>query len=229
MTGSKRWTDILLDLDGTITESAPGIIASVQYALGKLGVAPPPDFDMNRVIGPPLDYSFTTYFGLPAPQAEEAMTLYREYYAGGGMFENQLYPGIPALLEELQKAGKILSLATSKPEPYARSILDHFGLTRRFTHITGSVLGRHGNSKGEVVAKALTKGVDPAAAIMVGDRHHDVEGARENGIPCVGVLYGYGSREELEKAGADYLTDSVETLGRLLLPGADSPAGLGGA
>ncbi len=208
---------VLFDLDGTLTDSAPGITRSVAYALEKMGAEPLPPEGLLRFIGPPLKQSFRRYCGFDDARCEEAVRCYREYFTAGGMFENAVYPGVPEALAELRSAGLRLAVATSKPELYSRQITGRFGLTAYFEGVFGAAMDETRTDKAEVVRYALASlGASPAEALMVGDREHDVLGAKQAGLPCVGVLWGYGSREELTKAGAEALAETPEALAELI-------------
>ena len=206
---------VLFDLDGTLTASGPGITRSVAAALKELGL-PALDADsLVRFIGPPLLDSFRDIAGLDEITALEAVAAYRSYFVEFGMFENAVYPGIPGLLRELVDTGRRLAVATSKPLPYAVPIIEHFALARYFEAVFGPALDGDGTEKGDVVAQALgALHVDLDDVVLVGDRSHDVVGAHENGIPCIGALWGYGSREEL--ADAEALAADVDELAMLL-------------
>ncbi len=195
---------VLFDLDGTLTESAPGILNSVKYTYRRYGLKIPPDGELRRFVGPPLIESFMKYAGFSEDKAREAVDVYREYFTERGMFENAVYPGVEECLKRLRSAGKRLAVATSKPEVFSKKILEHFGLDGFFEVIKGIPLDGEDMTKAEVVAATLEAlGVgDPEEAVMVGDRDYDVFGAKQNGLVCLGVTYGYGSREELEQAGA---------------------------
>ncbi len=206
---------IYFDLDGTLTDSGPGIMNAVAYALGAMGRPVPSRASMRRFIGPPLSYSFQAYEGMSPEDARRAVELYRVYYNDKGKFENTPYPGIDRLLEALRAKGKRLYVATSKPEGLSVEILEHFGLAGYFERIAGSTLDDSRSTKIQVLRYAIGMGGRERAA-MIGDRHLDVEGARENGLPCVGVVYGYGSRQELQEAGALALADTVEDLLHIL-------------
>ena len=213
-------TYILFDLDGTLTDPGMGITNSVMHALTHFGITVIDRSDLYRFIGPPLMDSFMEYYGLTEEQAVEAVRVYREYFADKGWAENTVYSGIEALLADLVAAGKILLVATSKPQIFAERILVHFGLDKYFTHICGVALqAPRGYSKADVIRDALDRaGVsDLTTAVMVGDRHHDIDGAKAVGISSVGVLYGYGDREEHEAAGADAIAESVAELKAMLL------------
>lgn len=212
----------LFDLDGTLTDPEEGITKCMAYALQSFGIEE--DLaDLRKFIGPPLRDTLRDDYGFNPQQAEAAVTKYRERFAVKGLYENVPYPGIGELLERLRNEGKTLLVATSKPTVYAQRILDHFDLAKYFSVVAGSELDGRRSKKGEVIAYALEQAGIPAAdssrmAVMVGDRLYDVLGAKEHGMDCIGVLYGYGSRQELEEAGAAALAESVEQLGELLLP-----------
>ncbi len=210
---------ILFDLDGTLTESGIGIVNSVIYALQKYGMEVTDREELKRFIGPPLDKSFEQYCGFDSEKAKEAVEYYREYYREKGIFENIPYKGVAEMLKLLKDNGRTLIVATSKPEPFAKEILDYFKLSHYFDAIAGSNMDGTRTDKQEVIRYALTKAGDggTASAIMVGDREHDIIGARAVGIDSLGVLYGYGSREELVKAGAIYLAENVEEAAAILL------------
>lgn len=206
-----HYKTILFDLDGTLTDPKEGITKSVEYALNSFGIHVPDREALCRFIGPPLTAGFMEFYGFDRPTALQAVAKYRERFRDIGIFENQLYPGIPALLGALQSDGCRLVLATSKPIVFAQRILDHFELARYFTFAAGSELDGTRDKKGEVIRYALeqTGTASTAAVLMVGDREHDVIGAKENGIDCLGVLYGFGDRAELEKAGAAAFAQTV--------------------
>ena len=210
---------ILFDLDGTLTNSAEGIIHSVVYALEYYGIYEKDIQKLKRFIGPPLQESFVEYYGFDAQKAGEAVWKYREYFADRGMFENNVYPGIPELLEELKAGGRRLFVATSKPTVYTNQILEHFGLMGYFEDVQGSNLDGSRTRKEEVIRSVLDgNGIsDTGSAVMVGDRKHDVLGGRACGLDTIGVLYGFGSRGELETAGAGQIAVDVQGLGKLLL------------
>jgi len=206
---------VFFDLDGTLTDSAPGILNSVRYALEKFGIAPPPDEALLRFIGPPLVTEFQAVFGVSRTEAETLAMYFQERFRAGGMFENRVYDGVPAMLARVLASGRRAAVTTSKPEPFAKEIIDHFGLRPYFTAVVGSgVDERTLATKAEVVARAVEQ-LAPERALLVGDRCHDIVGAHKNGLPCLGVLYGYGSREELVEA--EYLAATVEELGGLLV------------
>ena len=205
---------VLFDLDGTLTDPAEGITNSVAYALDKYGIEVADKSTLNVFIGPPLSESFRKYFKFSILQSVDAVTKYREYYHDRGIFENRLYEGITELLATLKDAGKCVIMATSKPTVFAERIADHFDFRKYFDIIVGSELDGTRIDKAEVIKEALRQAGDPSPerCIMIGDRLHDVVGAKKTGLPCIGVLYGYGSREELEEAGADMIAETVNDL-----------------
>jgi phosphoglycolate phosphatase len=195
-------TTLLLDLDGTLTDPGPGILGCIRFALERMELAAPPDTELRGWIGPPLLRSFESLTGDPA-LAQLCLAHYRERFSSVGYRENAVYPCVPEALEALRSAGWRLLLATSKPSIYARRILEHFDLARFIDAAYGSELDGRLSDKGELIGALLaSEGLRPALCLMVGDRAHDVRGAAANGVPCLGVLYGYGSAEELREAGA---------------------------
>ncbi len=248
---------ILFDLDGTLTDPMVGITRSVQYALAHYGIREPDLTKLTPFIGPPLKESFMRYYHFPEDQAQEAIGVYREYYGEKGIFENEELPGVRQMLMQLKEAGKVLLVATSKPERYAKMILAHFELDPYFTYVGGADMEEARAKKGDVIRYVLEQaqildeedleraaaretlagarkvqsatektpaaaGIDMAAArkaqaVMVGDREYDIFGAKENQLQSVGVLMGYGSRDELEAAGADKIAADAAELTEILL------------
>ena len=202
------------DLDGTLTNPALGITNSFKFALTELGLEIPSYEQLCSYIGPPLVDTFKLNYNFTDDMAALGVKKYREYFASKGLLENEVYPGIEDLLKALKENGKHLVVATSKPEPYARKILEHFKLDLYFDHICGSNLDETRSKKAEVIEYALKIcGMpDVSKVLMLGDRKHDVIGAKENGMQCCGVLFGFGSREELEEAGAEYIVEKVEDI-----------------
>lgn len=202
------------DLDGTITDSSLGITNSVIYALKRYGIVETDRKKLYSFIGPPLTESFQKYYGFSAQQSRDAVEVYREYYREKGIYENKVYDGFEKVAYQLRKSGKRLVVATSKPEPFARMILDHFNLTRYFEYIAGMELDGRRGTKEAVIRYALEmcRITEPGEVLMVGDREHDVLGARAVGIDCLGVLYGFGNRRELCRAGAAYLAEKPEDI-----------------
>jgi phosphoglycolate phosphatase len=214
-----RYEYILFDLDGTLTDSGIGITNSVMYALKKYGIEVSDRSELYRFIGPPLWDSFENYYGFSKEEAKTAVEYYREYYRDKGIFENLIYDGFENLLKTLKDNNKILIVATSKSEVFAKQILEHFDIAKHFTYIAGSNLDGTRVKKVEVIKYALESCniMDLSKAIMIGDREHDIIGAKEVGINSMGVLFGYGDRNELEKAGADFIVDTVSDIGKVLL------------
>ena len=206
---------IFFDLDGTLTESGEGITKSVQYALEKLG-KPEEDLDKLRVfIGPPLMEQFMKYADIDETEARKAVEYYRERYAVKGIFENRPYDGVENLLRELKGRGYILAVASSKPEYYVTKILDYFNLSSYFEVVVGSEMNGARTSKTEVIEEALKRlnmSDRRKEVLMVGDKEHDVLGARAAGLACVAVGYGYGTKEELTVAQPLKIVASIEEL-----------------
>ena len=206
-------THVLLDLDGTISDSSPGIARSLQHAFDACGYEPPSDEQVRTVIGPPFEVGLPT-LGIPVDDVERVVHAYRDRYEDIGLFENTVYPGIIEMLDALAAAGHTLSIATAKPEPTARRIIEHFGFSERFAVQAGATheVGTGRRTKAEVINYALILlrlfPRDLPRVVMVGDRDHDVEGAHLNGIDCIGVTWGFGSTDELESAGAAVLVHS---------------------
>lgn len=211
-----RYKNILFDLDGTITDPALGITNSVMYALEKYGIKVKERSELYKFIGPPLAGSFSEYFGFSKEEDVRAVEIFREYFSEKGLFENKVYPGIEKMLAKLKNSGAKIYLATSKPEVFAEQILEHFNLDKYFTAISGSELNGNRVEK-EAVIEYVLKNYNIDNAVMVGDRSFDIIGAKKNGMDSVGVLYGYGTKEELAEAGADYIAENVEKLSDFLL------------
>ncbi|MCB4952029.1 HAD family hydrolase [Streptococcus mutans] len=210
---------ILFDLDGTLTNPALGITNSLAYALEKFNIEVTDKKELYRFIGPPLQDSFENFYHFSKEDSLKAVDFYRDYFRHKGLYENEVYQGIPDLLERLKAQGKKLLVATSKPEEFARQILKHFELFDYFDLVAGASMDGSRRLKGDVIAYALTSAQvsDLSATIMIGDREHDIIGAKKNGLDAIGVPYGFGNREELKKAGATYIATNVEELqGRLL-------------
>lgn len=210
---------IFFDLDGTLSDSAPGIVDSVLYALFKMGKYEPDRASLTRFVGPPLPESFAKYYGFEGEEIEKAVEHFREYYREKGILGNVMYEGVGQMLKTLRDAGKHLAVSTSKPEVYARVILERYGIDDNFEFIAGSLLDNTRVNKADVIKYTMESLnlSDPSAILMVGDRAHDVIGSARFGIDCMGVLYGYGSREELEDAGAKYFAATVEDISEMIL------------
>lgn len=216
---NRKYSVILMDLDGTVTDPIEGITKSVQYALSGFGIHIDNTADLCRFIGPPLKDSFMEFYGFTDREADEAIRKYRERFSVTGIFENELYDGMIPFLARMKEQGKTIMLATSKPHVYARQIIDYFGLSSYFSFIGGSNLDGTRSRKDEVIRYVLQQNdlTDVSDIVMVGDRKHDITGANLTGLDSVGVLYGYGDRSELETAGATYIVESVAALSALLL------------
>lgn len=210
--------NFLFDLDGTLTDSRPGILACIRYALDHAGVESPGEQDLQRYIGPPLSQSFAQLLAVEvtSPRVTEAIARYRERFTATGMFENTVYERIPSTLDEVARRGARLYVATSKPRVYAQRILEHFGLADRFVAIFGSELDGRLCDKSELIEHVLaTAALDPAESVMIGDREHDMFGAVRNRVYPAGVLWGYGAQEELSNAGAQRLLSTPEEIPQL--------------
>lgn len=210
---------LLFDLDGTLTDPKEGITKSVQYALQKYGISVPNLDELIPFIGPPLKDSFMDFYGFCEADALQAVEFYRERFADTGIYENRLYPGIPELLKALQADGRHLLLATSKPEIFAKRILEYFDLSRYFDFVGGSTLDHTRGSKTAVIRYVLDEYSvsDYDAAVMIGDREHDIIGANQCGIDSIGVLYGYGCRREFEINHAAGIAENITELKKILL------------
>ncbi len=199
---------ILFDLDGTLTDSGPGIMNCLRLALTEMDEVIPEEKILRLFVGPPLTEAFGEHCGMDLARAEEAIRIYRKHYTAVGIFDNTVYNGIPEMLAALSKIAP-LYLATSKPEHYARQIMEHFDLAKYFTYIGGALTDGKRREKAEVIAYVLeTTGIPAENCLMIGDRKYDVEGAVAFGIPTLGVTWGYGSAEELSTAGARYIADT---------------------
>ncbi len=210
---------VLLDLDGTLIDSEPGILASCLAALRALGHEPDETLDIKRVIGPPLEDMLQVLLQpYGDARVSEAVTAYRQHYGESGLFESEPYPGIGDCLMEMQQAGLRIYLATSKRAIFARRILEHLEFSKHFDGIHGSVSGGQLDHKPELLAHILSEhGISTAHSLMVGDRRYDISGAHAVGMRGLGVLWGYGTRDELENAGADQLVESTTDLARTVL------------
>ncbi len=206
---------ILFDLDGTLTDSGPGIINCAKLALEHYGLPIPSEAELRTFVGPPLHESFIR-FGVPAHEADNAIAVYRSRYIPIGKFENEPYPGIRELLERLQTEGHTLYVATSKPEAMSIEILEHFDLAKYFTIICGATMDASRSSKADVIAYLLSQAGKAGEILMVGDTAFDVTGAKAHGIPTVGVAWGYGEVADMEKAGAKAIAHTMDELYALL-------------
>ena len=215
----KMYDICFFDLDGTIIDSSPGITNSVMYALEKFGIEETEREKIYKFIGPPLTDSFARFYGFDDEKSWKAVEYYREYYQDTGIFECSVYPGFEKSLKALKAAGKRLFVATSKPEVYARRIIEHFDLDQYFEYVAGVEMDGGRGSKAVIEEALLRMGLEKHRnqVIMVGDKEHDVLGAKQEGLDCMGVLYGFGNREELEKAGAVYVAGTPEDIAGIIL------------
>lgn len=209
---------ILFDLDGTLTDSGPGIMNGVRYALKKYGMEDTAEEQLRGFVGPPLQKKFQEFCGISEEESHRAVASYREYYGETGIFENEVYAGIPETLQRLKEQGFELCMATSKPEYYALKIARHFQLLDYFDIIGGSLMDGQRTKKSEVIQYVLRqcRTREKDRILMVGDREHDIIGARQVGIHSMGVLFGYGSRAELETAGAEWIAETPEEIAAVI-------------
>lgn len=214
-----KYTHLFFDLDGTVIDSSSGITASVAYALKGLDRTPPPKEELLCFIGPPLEYGFSAFCGLDKRTAKQAVALYRENYRAGAMLDCRVYDGMEQLLRKASEAGLCCVLATCKPHVYADAILHHHGLSRYFSFVSGPELDGTRGEKHQVIEYAIQQlGIaDRRSILMLGDRQNDVEGAKRCGVDCAGVLWGFGSSEELRTAGATLLFEKPSEAERFLL------------
>lgn len=209
---------LLFDLDGTVADSAPGIIDSVKYALGVMGIPVPADETLALFIGPPLRYSFTHYVALTDTVAEEAIALYRKHYAAEGINNCRLFPGVKEMLSAAKAGGRVNLLATSKPRVFADRVLELLGVGDCFDYVSAASFTPDLDSKPKIIANALAAlSADKAASVMIGDRVYDIEGAKENGIDSIGVVNGSRFKDELLQSGATAVVDDFFALSELLL------------
>ena len=210
----------LFDFDGTIVDSAPGVTKSAQIAMVRMGYPEYPLEQLRSFMGPPLTHSFRERIGMSEEEADQAVVYFRERYSEIGKFECSVYPGVPAMLEKVKHAGHKTAVASAKPEPFVREILDHFGLLGCFDSVVGAPMDEKSADKAANIRKAMKEtGYDGRyeESWMIGDRKYDMYGAREVGVKAIGILYGYGTREELESAGADVIAETVKDLEEILL------------
>lgn len=211
---------LLFDLDGTLTNPKEGITKCVQYALRSFGIEEPDLDKLEPFIGPPLLDSFMEYYNMTPEQARTALEKYRERFRDIGIFENEVFPGVPEMLEILQKKGKKLVIASSKPEEYVLRILEKYGIRAFFHEVVGASMDEKRSAKADVIEEAFRRlqitEEKKAQVLMIGDRKHDVEGAKVCGIRCLGVYVGFAKPGELEQAGADYIVHTVEEMSQFL-------------
>lgn len=212
--------NILFDLDGTLSASALGITNSVLYALEKSGVdtSSITPQSLLKFIGPPLQASFQEFYHFSQEETLQAIVYYREYFNEKGIYENEVYPGVPEMLDTLKKSGKSLFVATSKPTFFAKKILENDNLSHFFLEIVGSPMEKNSYTKSDIIKEVLENNcLSPANCVMVGDREHDIFGGHENNIKTIGVLYGYGSLDELTVVKADRIAKDTQDLTQILL------------
>ncbi len=209
---------VLFDLDGTLTDPAEGIVKAIKYSLEKLSFSKYDEKILSMFIGAPLVLAYEKYFGFSEEKARNAVSLYRKYYNTTGVFENYVYEGIHQLLSKLNNDGYITMIATLKPTKTARRVLEHFDLAKYFSFVIGSDPNKTNEEKTDIIAAAIktTGETDRSKIVMVGDRMHDMLGAKQNNIDSIGVLYGYGSREELAEAGAKHIAENADEIYRII-------------
>lgn len=213
------YNTVFFDLDGTLTEPSIGIINSVEYALSKWNIKVENRDSLRRFIGPPLLYSFKEYYDFSDTKAQKAVEYYREYFTQKGMFENIIYDKCEFVLKTLKARNVKTVLATSKPEIYAIKILEYFNIDKYFDFICGATLDSSRNTKDAVLEYAIEKSNlrELSSAVMVGDRHHDIDGAKHVGIDSIGVEYGFAEKDELKNAGATYIVTAMEDILDIIL------------
>ncbi|MBQ3081048.1 MAG: HAD hydrolase-like protein [Clostridia bacterium] len=213
---NKRY--LLFDLDGTVADSAPGVMDSVEHSLKKMGITPPDRGFLAKFIGPPLRYSYMEYIGLSAEDAERGVALYREHYAVEGILNTGLFEGVKEFLEAAKEKGKTVLLATAKPEVFAKRCLKNLGVEQYFDYVSAASFTPELDSKSAIVGRALAmSGADKEDCVMIGDRCYDIEGAHNNGIPCIGVVNGSPFEKELIETGADAVVNDFFALRKFLL------------
>lgn len=212
-----KYDAVLFDLDGTVSESHPGIIASAKKALQEYGWEMPADFDYTQFIGPPICQSLMEFAGMPEEQAEVCMKIYRRYYNAGEIFNTALYPGMKTLMERLTEAGVKVCIATSKPQPMADQVVAHLGIDGLIFCNAGADTSDKQSDKPGLINRCLREtGVEKSRTVMIGDTRFDANGAAVVGVDFIGVLYGYGTRTEMEEMGAAVFADTVPVLEALL-------------
>lgn len=214
----KNYNPILFDLDGTLSDTGEGIINSVVYALNKYNIKVEDKRELFGFVGPPLHKSFESFYGFSPKKAQQAVEYYREYYAVKGIYENTVYNGVYSLLERLKADGKALAVATSKPEKFAKIVIEGNNMSKYFSVVAGANLDGSRTKKADVIKYALNRLNTPnAVPVIVGDRCYDVAGAKEAGIDSIGVLYGYGSIEEMRESQATYIAKTTEDIYRIIV------------
>ncbi len=213
-----RYKAVLFDLDGTLTRSHPGVIRCVAEALEKMGCPVPPQETLMKFIGPPLQMSFAKYCGMDPQQCLQAVTLFRAEYEVRGVYENSVFDGMHELLRDLREGGATIIVATSKAQGAAESVVNHFDLAPLVDFVSGAYADERPHTKADLIRKGLEKfAIAPEQSVMIGDTHFDVEGAVGAGTDFIGVLFGYGSQQEMEEKGGRKFAASVEQLRAMLL------------
>lgn len=214
-----KFKNILFDLDGTITDSSPGIINSYLHSLNKIGLAEDDIDKLKSYIGSPLRAYYTERHNLSTADSDIAVKHFREHYAQTGIFENAVYPGMAELIDKLQENGFRLYIATSKPLEFAITVLNHFKIKEYFNSIHGSDMSADNKPKDRLIADAiLMNGLSKDESIMIGDRYHDINGAKTNGIASIAVTYGYGSINELSELQPEYIAASADEIEKIFFP-----------
>ena len=212
-----RFNSAIFDLDGTIMDSAQGIVRSVEYALEKMGVTEYDDERNYRFIGPPLVDSFMEYYSMSEEEALQAVAYYRERYSVTGIYEARMYDGVRELLTELKNLGVKLYIGSSKPEKYVRMILEKQGILDLFDYVAGATFDESRNNKEQVLTYLFEQvEIDKKSAVMIGDRYHDIDGAHYVKIPCIAVLYGFGNEAEFKKHGAEYIAADTDEILKII-------------
>ena len=212
-----KYRNILFDLDGTLTDPKEGITNSVKYALEKFGIIETDTEKLTPFIGPPLKESFEKFYNFSEEESLNAVGFYREYFSETGILENMIFPEVPGLLKWLEDSDCRIILATSKPTVFAEKILVNYNIIQYFQDVVGSNFDGTMSNKTEMIRYIFKKPwLEKEKTVMIGDRRHDIIGAVNNGIDSIGVLFGYGSREELKEAGALYVVKDIEELKKIL-------------
>ncbi len=218
MKQSLPYETVIFDLDGTIAQSAPGVFQCVTAALQRMNKPIPSEKILRKFIGPPLCHSFIDFCGMTQKEADIGVAYFRDAYIGGGIYNNSTFPHIMELLCKLKEHNIQICIATSKPEPMAKIVLEHLKITPLLDHIAGADLDERHSDKTELIQKGLTHcNTKPEHAVMIGDTHFDAYGAKQVNTNFIGVLYGYGTREEMEREGATQFAETVPALQRMLL------------
>lgn len=214
----KKYKAVFFDFDGTLADSSEGITKGVAYTLRRYGIEPPPLCELNCFIGPPLAESFERYYGFSRERGMELEYVFREYYDTVGINECRLYEGIKDLLSNLRAAGKTVAVASSKPEKHILPLLENFDIRKYFDIVSAADVENGLIEKADVVKKTLSEaGLDPSECLMIGDTGYDIIGAHKNGMDCAAVSWGFGSRDEFLRLGADFVVDSVRELEKILI------------